>query len=127
MDEMSVEKRWNEIGGRGKREKPREKPTQTLFRAPRNPHGVIETRTHDPSGGRRAPNRLRHEAAFFDELFLLNVHKGLINCESPLQDIGLKSRTHYIRDHNICLFKQTQLLFKVFNFRKQPMQSFRYI
>ena len=41
MDEMSVEKWWNDIGGRGKREKPREKPTQT------------------PS----ASNRLRHEAA----------------------------------------------------------------
>ena len=27
MDEMSVEKWWNEICGRGKREKPREKPT----------------------------------------------------------------------------------------------------
>ena len=58
MDEMSVEKWWNEICGRGKREKPREKPTQTPFRPPRNPHG-----TRDPSGGRRASNRLRHEAA----------------------------------------------------------------
>ena len=28
-----------------------------------NPHGVTETRTLDPSGGRRAPNRLRHETA----------------------------------------------------------------
>ena len=46
----------------GKREKPREKPTQTLFRPPRKPHGVTETRTRDLSGGRRAPNRLRHEA-----------------------------------------------------------------
>ena len=65
MDEMSVEKRWNEICGRGKREK----PTQTPFRPPRNPHGVTEMRTRDPSGGRRAPNRLRHEAAlraYFD-------------------------------------------------------------
>ena len=42
---------------------PREKPTQTSFRPPRNPHGVTETRTRDPSGGRRAPNSLRHEAA----------------------------------------------------------------
>ena len=63
MDEMSVEKWWNEICGRGKRGKPREKPTQTPFRPPRNPHGGTETRTRDPSGGRRAPNRLRHEAA----------------------------------------------------------------
>ena len=33
-----VEKWWNEICGRGKREIPREKPTQTPFRPPRNPH-----------------------------------------------------------------------------------------
>ena len=64
MDEMSVEKWWNETCGRGKREKLREKPTQTPFRPPRNPHGGTETRTQDPSGGRRAPNRLRHEAAY---------------------------------------------------------------
>ena len=60
---MSVEKWWNEICGRGKREKPREKHTQTPFRPQRNPHGVTETRTRDPSSGRRAANRLRHEAA----------------------------------------------------------------
>ena len=65
MDEMSMEKWWNEICGRGKREKPREKPTQTPFRPPRNPRGETETRTRDPSGGRRAANRLRHEAAWF--------------------------------------------------------------
>ena len=64
MDEMSVEKLWNEICGRGKREKPREKPTQTPFRPQRNPHGGTETRTRDPSCGRRAANRLRHEAAY---------------------------------------------------------------
>ena len=63
MDEMSLEKWWNKICGRGKREKPREKPTQTPFRPPRNPYGGTETRTRDPSGGRREPNRLRHEAA----------------------------------------------------------------
>ena len=60
---MSVEKWWNEICGRRKREKPREKPTQTSFRPPRTPHGGTETRTRDPNGGRRASNRLRHEAA----------------------------------------------------------------
>ena len=64
MDEMSVEKWRNEICGTRKLEKPREKPTQTPFRPPRNPHGVTETGTRDPSGGRRAPNRLRHEASF---------------------------------------------------------------
>ena len=59
----SVEKWWNEICGRGKQEKPRENPSQTLFPLPRNTHGQIETRTRDPSGWRRAPNRLRHGAA----------------------------------------------------------------
>ena len=70
---MSVEKWWNEIGGRGKREKPHENPTQTPFRPPRNPHGGTETRTRDPSGGRRAPNRLRHEAAFPVQLCRLQI------------------------------------------------------
>ena len=60
---MRVEKWWNEICGRGKQEKPQEKPTQTPCRPPRNPHGGTETRTRDPSGGRQASNRLRHEAA----------------------------------------------------------------
>ena len=55
MNEMSVDKWWNEICSRGKHEKAREKPTQTSFRPPRNPHGVTETRTRDLSGGRRAP------------------------------------------------------------------------
>ena len=63
MDEMSVETWWNEICGRGKLKKPWEKPTQTSFHPPRNPHGVTETRAQDPSGGRRAANCLRHEAA----------------------------------------------------------------
>ena len=68
MDEMSMEKWWNEVCGRGKREKPREKPTQTPFRPPPNPHGGTETRTRDPSGERRASNRLRHEAALISVL-----------------------------------------------------------
>ena len=58
-----------------KREKPREKPTQTPYRPPGNPHGVTETRTRDPSGGRRAPNRLRHEGAhvfYFNVLIYFN-------------------------------------------------------
>ena len=74
---MSVEKWWNEICGRVKRENPREKPTQTPFRPPRNPHGVTETRTRDPSGGRRAPNRLRHEAAMFLFIGLKNRKEAL--------------------------------------------------
>ena len=48
MDEMSVEKWWNKICGMGKWEKPHEKPTQTPFRPPRNPHGGTETQTRDP-------------------------------------------------------------------------------
>ena len=60
MDEMSVKKWRNEIFGRGKREKPREKPNQTSFRPPLNTHGVTEKRTRDPiGGGRRVANRLR--------------------------------------------------------------------
>ena len=51
MNEMSFEKFWNEINGREKLEKLREKPTRTSFRPPRNPHGVIETRTSNLSGG----------------------------------------------------------------------------
>ena len=69
---MSVEKWWNEICGRGKPEKLREKPTLTPFRPPRNPHGRTETRTRDPSGGRRASNRLRHEAAYLEILMIIN-------------------------------------------------------
>ena len=34
-----MEKWWNEICGRGKREKPREQAIQIPFRPPRNPHG----------------------------------------------------------------------------------------
>ena len=72
---MGVEKWWNGICGRVKREKPREKPTQTPFRPPRNPHGVTETRTWDPSGWRRAPNRLRHEAAL---IYLIQTRQMLV-------------------------------------------------
>ena len=63
MDEMNVEKWWNEICGRGKLEKPREKPTLTQIHPPRNPHGVTDKRTRKSSGGKRALNRLHHEAA----------------------------------------------------------------
>ena len=40
-------------------------PTLTPFRSLRNPHGESETRTRDPSGGRRATNRLGHGTAVF--------------------------------------------------------------
>ena len=63
-DGTSVEKWWTGICDRGKREKPREKPTQAPFHPPQNPHGVTETRTRDPSCGRRATKHLRHEAIF---------------------------------------------------------------
>ena len=36
----------------GKREKPREKPTQIPFRPPRNPHGVTELGTPAVGGER---------------------------------------------------------------------------
>ena len=42
-----------------------EKATQTPFGLPRNPHEMAEERIRDPSGERRASNRLRHEAAYF--------------------------------------------------------------
>ena len=60
---MSVETWWNDICGREKFEKPREKPTQAPFRPPRNPHGVTETQTQDPSGWRRVSNSVRQGAA----------------------------------------------------------------
>ena len=62
MNYMNVEKWLNEICGRGKREKPLEKPTQTLLRPPGNPNGVIETRDRDSSAGRQGTNWLRHRA-----------------------------------------------------------------
>ena len=42
------------IFSRGKQEKPREKPTETLIRPPRNPHGVTGTRTRSLSCETRA-------------------------------------------------------------------------
>ena len=63
MNEMNVEKSWNEICGGGKREKPQKKPTQSLFRPPRNPHGATEMRIRNSSGGRRTINRLHRRAA----------------------------------------------------------------
>ena len=49
--------------GREKLEKPWEKHNSIPFRPPWNPHGVTETRTRDPSGGKQATNRLRYGAA----------------------------------------------------------------
>ena len=69
--EGRVEKWWNEICGRRKREKPREKPTQSPFRPSRNPHEVTQTRTRDTIGGRGASNRLRHEAAILVVVLIL--------------------------------------------------------
>ena len=57
MNEMNMEKWCNEICGRGKREKPREKSIHTPFRPPRNTQGVTETRTRDPSGGSKRLNQ----------------------------------------------------------------------
>ena len=61
---------WDECGemvdvicDRVKREKPREKPTQSTFHELWNPHGETKTRTRVPSGGRRETARFLHEAA----------------------------------------------------------------
>ena len=59
---MSVEKWWNEICGREN------------GRTPLNPNVVTETRIRDPSGGRRALNRLRHEAAFNYLILVVNIN-----------------------------------------------------
>ena len=53
INEMRVVVEWR-ICVRGKLEKPREKPTQTPFLPPRNPHEVTETQSRDPAvGGER--------------------------------------------------------------------------
>ena len=85
---------WNEICGRRKREKFREKPTQTSFRPPRNPHGVTETRTREPiAGGKRESNRLRHETAFKKVEFSFSVEPIISESEKSTQfflsNIGL--------------------------------------
>ena len=79
MNEMSVEKWWNEICGRENREKPQEKSTQTPFRPPRNPHGVTETWIWDPRGERWVSNCLCNWAILILSLssFKHMVCKGL--------------------------------------------------
>ena len=54
------------------------KTTQTQFRPPRNPHGVTETRTRDPSGGMREVNRLHHGPTSF--YFSFTIIYRLYNC-----------------------------------------------
>ena len=96
---MKVEKWWNEICGRWKREKPREKPNQIPFRPPRNPLGGTETRTRDPSGGRRAPNCLCHEAAFQLVIFCLRCntdHRKVLCSLKSIQDHKLVIIESYI-------------------------------
>ena len=51
MNEMSMEKWWNKISGRRKREESREKPNQTPIRPLQNPHGVIERDLGTPAIG----------------------------------------------------------------------------
>ena len=50
------------------------------FRPPRSPLGVTEKRTRDPSGVRRASNRMRHEAAsiYFYWYYIWNLSSGVI-------------------------------------------------
>ena len=64
---------------RENRETPREKPTQTQFHPQRNPHGVTETRFRDPSGGRRAPNRLHHKAYWFNIDYISLAYRTISN------------------------------------------------
>ena len=91
----SVEKWCNEICGGGKREKPREKPIQTPFRPPRNPNGVTERWTRDPSGGRLESNRLCHLHFQSEERILSNINKNSISqdwdrTQSPFSKMHLK-------------------------------------
>ena len=80
---------------------------------------------------------LRNRRFAFDGLFLLNVLKGTLNCESLLHDIGLKPRTRNIRYHNIFyLSKQSYFLrcfksanslcnhFDIFNLNKISIATF---
>ena len=93
MIEMSVEKWWNEICDSGNREKPCEKPTQTPFRPPQNPHGRTEMWTRDPSGGKRASNCLRHKAAYtyiYDNYWEKNLYLSWdLNLRSPVLRTGI--------------------------------------
>ena len=75
MNEMSMEKWWDEIRDRVKREKRWEKPTQTSFRPPWNQHEVIETRTRVSSDGRQAYNRLRHGGLSYLPIPFSNYHE----------------------------------------------------
>ena len=65
MNEMSLEKLWNEILWQGKTGEIPRKANQATFRIPWNLHGVTETQTRDPRDVRRASNRLRHVTALF--------------------------------------------------------------
>ena len=61
LDEMSVEKWWNEICGRVKRKKPREnllRPVSSITKPTWSDRDV----NSGPSVWRRMPNRLHHEA-----------------------------------------------------------------
>ena len=78
MNEMNMEKWWNEICGRGKREKSREKPTQTPFHPPRNPQGMTETQTQDPAVGGERFNYLNRGAAPSRPTHIQSVRKFLL-------------------------------------------------
>ena len=60
INEMSMERKWNEILWHRKTGETPKNPAQIPFHPPRIQHGVIEKRNRDPSGGRRASNRLTH-------------------------------------------------------------------
>ena len=50
-------------------------------------------------------------------VFLLNVQKVLYNWESLLHDMGLKPRTHNIRDHNIFYLNKRSYFSRRSNYR----------
>ena len=75
MSEMSVERNGVMkfvIEDNG--EIPQQDPTQAPFRPPWNPNGVTETRTRDPSDGRRVTIRLLRLEAAYDVKWLTYLH-----------------------------------------------------
>ena len=87
-----------------------------------NPHGVVEMPTRDPSGGRQAPNRLRHEAAACID-YMLKIVK--LRLQYYLKNTRLVWVAHWQRP---CQWAQgsrvqtrlTPLYFKMLKFFKHP-------
>ena len=69
MNEIGVEKWWNEIYGKENGRNPEKNISRPHFVHPLNPHGVTEMRTRDPSCARRATNHLRN-VVILNKLFI---------------------------------------------------------